>query len=52
LTDLNLRCCSIGLPEEILVYRDGVGETMYDLVLNIELPHIWEACMRVKCATT
>lgn len=39
------------LPEEILVYRDGVGETMYDLVRNIELPQIREACKEIYPAT-
>lgn len=32
------------LPEAIIVYRDGVGETMYDLVRAEELPLIKEAC--------
>ena len=32
------------LPENILLYRDGVSEGQYDLVLNKELPLLREAC--------
>lgn len=32
------------LPDEILVYRDGVGETMYERVCSIEVPLIKSAC--------
>ncbi|KAK5947334.1 hypothetical protein PMZ80_001484 [Knufia obscura] len=39
------------LPEEIIVYRDGVGETMYDLVRTIELPQMKEACKEIYPAT-
>lgn len=39
------------LPEEILIYRDGVGETMYDLVRTEELPLIRQACQEVYPAT-
>lgn len=39
------------LPEEIIVYRDGVGEGMYDLVRTQELSLIREACKEVYPAT-
>jgi len=39
------------LPEEIIVYRDGVGETMYDLVRTVELPQMKEACQEIYPAT-
>lgn len=39
------------LPTEILVYRDGVGETMYDLVRSAELPLIQQACQDLYPAT-
>lgn len=32
------------LPENLLVYRDGVSEGQYDLVLNEELPLLRDAC--------
>ena len=32
------------LPENILLYRDGVSEGQYDLVLNKELPLLRDAC--------
>ncbi|RKF71355.1 Protein argonaute 5 [Golovinomyces cichoracearum] len=32
------------LPENILIYRDGVSEGQYKLVLNDELPQIRNAC--------
>lgn len=32
------------LPEEIIIYRDGVGENMYDKVRDEELPLVREAC--------
>ncbi|KAL8794371.1 MAG: hypothetical protein Q9195_003069 [Heterodermia aff. obscurata] len=35
------------LPENILLYRDGVSEGQYDLVLNKELPLLREACAEV-----
>lgn len=35
------------LPDEILFYRDGVGEGMYELVRSQELPLIREACREV-----
>lgn len=35
------------LPEEILIYRDGVGESMYDLVRSEEYPPIREACKEI-----
>ena len=34
-------------PENILVYRDGVSEGQYDIVLNKELPLLREACAEV-----
>lgn len=39
------------LPEEIIVYRDGVGETMYDLVRTTELPQMREACQEIYPVT-
>ncbi|KAK5312024.1 hypothetical protein LTR70_008457 [Exophiala xenobiotica] len=39
------------LPEEIIVYRDGVGETMYNLVRDTELPQMREACRELYPAT-
>lgn len=35
------------LPENILVYRDGVGESQYKIVLDSELPLIKQACEEV-----
>lgn len=35
------------LPENIIIYRDGVSEGQYDLVLNTELPEIRKACSEV-----
>ncbi|EXJ79288.1 hypothetical protein A1O3_08790 [Capronia epimyces CBS 606.96] len=32
------------LPDKILLYRDGVSEGQYQLVLDSELPHIRAAC--------
>ncbi len=32
------------LPENILVYRDGVSEGQYEIVLNQELPQLRRAC--------
>ena len=34
------------LPENILVYRDGVSEGQYQMVLDEELPQIRQACTR------
>ncbi|KAL1959673.1 hypothetical protein VTO42DRAFT_1259 [Malbranchea cinnamomea] len=34
------------LPENILIYRDGVSEGQYQTVLNEELPRLREACKR------
>ncbi|KAJ4287638.1 hypothetical protein N0V90_012341 [Kalmusia sp. IMI 367209] len=39
------------LPENILVYRDGVSEGQYDMVLGTELPQIRRACEQVYPAT-
>ena len=39
------------LPENILIYRDGVSEGQYDLVLNSELPLLRKACEEVYPAT-
>lgn len=39
------------LPEELLVYRDGVSEGMYDLVTQKELPQIRAACAELYPAT-
>ncbi|KAH8821858.1 RNA interference and gene silencing protein [Xylogone sp. PMI_703] len=38
------------LPENILVYRDGVSEGQYDVVLNEELPLLRKACTEVYSA--
>lgn len=35
------------LPENILVYRDGVSEGQYDLCRNIEIPAMRKACEQV-----
>lgn len=35
------------LPENILVYRDGVSEGQYQLVVDVELPLLREACKEV-----
>ena len=35
------------LPENVLVYRDGVSEGQYDKVLTIELPALQKACTEV-----
>ena len=35
------------LPENILVYRDGVSEGQYDKVLTVELPALRKACAEV-----
>ena len=35
------------LPENILVYRDGVSEGQYDIVLDEELPLLRDACKEV-----
>lgn len=35
------------LPENILVYRDGVGEGQYEDVLNMEVPLLQDACKEV-----
>ncbi|KAI1940571.1 hypothetical protein LOZ66_002167 [Ophidiomyces ophidiicola] len=39
------------LPENILVYRDGVSEGQYSLVLENELPLLRKACERIYPAT-
>lgn len=38
---------NISYPENILVYRDGVSEGQYEMVLNQELPLLREACTRI-----
>lgn len=35
------------LPENILIYRDGVGEGQYKIVLEEELPRLRDACQGV-----
>lgn len=35
------------LPENILVYRDGVSEGQFDLVLSEELPQLRKACQKL-----
>lgn len=39
------------LPENILIYRDGVSEGQYDMVLSQELPQLRKACEAVYPAT-
>lgn len=39
------------LPENILIYRDGVSEGQYDIVLDEELPLLRKACEEVYPAT-
>jgi eukaryotic translation initiation factor 2C len=34
------------LPENILIYRDGVSEGQYEIVLTLELPEIRKACKK------
>lgn len=34
-------------PENILIYRDGVSEGQYNMVLSQELPHLRRACEQV-----
>jgi eukaryotic translation initiation factor 2C len=38
-------------PENILIYRDGVSEGQYDIVLDEELPLLRKACTEVYPAT-
>jgi hypothetical protein len=38
-------------PENILIYRDGVSEGQYDIVLNEELPLLRQACKETYPAT-
>ncbi|KAL7268875.1 hypothetical protein RUND412_008489 [Rhizina undulata] len=35
-------------PESILVYRDGVSEGQFQIVLKEELPQIYKACERIQ----
>ena len=35
------------LPKNLLIYRDGVGEGQYQIVLDEELPRLRDACRRV-----
>ncbi|RMZ71484.1 Stem cell self-renewal Piwi [Pyrenophora seminiperda CCB06] len=39
------------LPENILIYRDGVSEGQYDMVLAQELPFLRKACKEMYPAT-
>ncbi|KNG46913.1 Stem cell self-renewal protein Piwi [Stemphylium lycopersici] len=39
------------LPENILIYRDGVSEGQYDMVLSQELPQMRAACEQMYPAT-
>jgi eukaryotic translation initiation factor 2C len=39
------------LPEKIIIYRDGVSEGQYNLVLDQELPLLKKCCQRVYPAT-
>ncbi|EOA82417.1 uncharacterized protein SETTUDRAFT_173223 [Exserohilum turcica Et28A] len=39
------------LPENILIYRDGVSEGQYDMVLAEELPQLRKACQEMYPAT-
>ena len=38
------------LPENVLIYRDGVSEGQYGTVLDLELPEIRKACEKVYSA--
>ncbi|EXJ91778.1 hypothetical protein A1O3_00328 [Capronia epimyces CBS 606.96] len=38
-------------PENILIYRDGVSEGQYNLVLDQELPEVRSACAKLYSAT-
>lgn len=40
------------LPENILIYRDGVSEGQYQTVLDVELPQIRKACQSIYPATS
>lgn len=35
------------LPKNILIYRDGVSEGQYDIMLSRELPQLYRACEEV-----
>ncbi len=39
------------LPENILIYRDGVSEGQYSIVLDLELPEIRKACEKTYPAS-
>jgi hypothetical protein len=39
------------LPENIIIYRDGVSEGQYQILLNEELPSVRKACQRKYPAT-
>ncbi|KAI0483833.1 ribonuclease H-like domain-containing protein [Xylaria cf. heliscus] len=39
------------LPENIIIFRDGVSEGQYEQVLQVELPMIREACKKIYPAT-
>jgi hypothetical protein len=39
------------LPENILIYRDGVSEGQYDMVLSVELSQLRQACQELYPAT-
>lgn len=39
------------LPENILVYRDGVSESQYDMVVSQELPQLRRACQQAYPAS-
>ena len=43
---------SNGLPENIVIYRDGVSEGQYDTVLREELPSIRKACEKIYPVTS
>ncbi|CAA7061179.1 unnamed protein product [Microthlaspi erraticum] len=40
----DFRSCSNRKPEHIIIFRDGVGESQFKQVLNIELAQMMQAC--------
>jgi hypothetical protein len=36
------------LPEQIIVFRDGVGETYFDMVLTFEVGAMRSACRKLQ----
>jgi hypothetical protein len=38
-------------PENLVIFRDGVSEGQYDMVLSDELPQVKKACESCRCST-